>query len=174
MRRALLLVLLLPALPLVLAPTPAFACSCKMATAAQYAEDADVVVLGAVEEVRSETARLRVDRVLKGDVDASVEVINGDCNGPALGAEQKGAFFLERTGQGLRADLCGGSGFVKPREAVAALGAGTADHSAPSMREPVVIDRDEPAQSAIPVVGVVGFLALAGVVTAVVVRRRRL
>jgi hypothetical protein len=178
MRRALLLVLLLPALPLVLAAPPAFACSCAMASAQEYAERADVVVLGAVDEVDDSRARLRVDRVLKGDAPPGLEVINGNCNGPALTARQKGAFFLRYTDKGLQADLCGGSGFVKPQEVVAALGEGAVPNNLdPLQSEPVRIDSDEPAQSAVPTRFVVVAAALVilavAVAGAVAVRRRR-
>ena len=40
MRCALLLILLLPALPLVLAPSPALACSCAMVSVQEYADRA--------------------------------------------------------------------------------------------------------------------------------------
>jgi len=158
-----------------------------MASVQEYADSADVVVLGAVEEVVSETGaghqgregvvRLRVDRVLKGAVPTEIEVVNGNCNGAALAAEQRGVFFLARDGKELRADLCGGSGFVKPKQVLAALGEGASpDAGNPPGTGPVVIDRDEPAQSAVPllvVLGAVTGLALAAVATAVAVRKRR-
>lgn len=147
-----------------------------MASVQEYADQADVVVLGAVEELDDERALLRVDRVLKGEVPSELEVVNGHCNGPALSARQKGAFFLRRTDDGLQADLCGGSGFIKPQEVIAALGDGAApgDGNAP-VTESAVIDRDEPAQSAVPLIVVVtaGLLLLAGAGAAVVVRKRR-
>jgi hypothetical protein len=158
-----------------------------MATAAQYAEGADVVVLGAVEEIladsgagrrdREGVVRLRVDRVLKGDVPPFVEVVNGNCNGAALSARQKGAFFLQREDGELTAHLCGGSGFITPKEAMAALGRGDEpNRSNPPPAESVVIDRDEPAQSVVPVVFVLGgglVLVLTAVGTTIAVRNRR-
>lgn len=132
MRRLLLLLLVVPAMPLLLVPAPAFACSCAMASATEYVDRADVVVFGAVEEVLAETGyghdeweglvRLRVDGVLKGAVPAEIDVVNGGCNGAALAARQHGVFFLHYDGPDLRAELCGGSGFVNRAEVIAATG----------------------------------------------------
>ncbi|HSV38816.1 MAG TPA: hypothetical protein VLI04_08665 [Nocardioidaceae bacterium] len=132
MRRLLLLLLVVPLLPALVAPSPAYACSC--ATTIQGAIDgADVVVVGRVETKvaqgvgkhgSDDVVRLDVQQVLKGVATRTLDVVSHGCNGPALSPGMRGVIFLQREGDDLAAHLCGGSGFYSPAEVTAALGTG--------------------------------------------------
>lgn len=131
MRRAMLVLLLVPLLPVLLAPAPAYACSCMMPTVQQSLDGADVVVVGTVESVvesgvgrhgLDDIVRLDVQQVLKGEATRTQDVVSRDCNGSALSPGMTGVIFLQREGGELSAHLCGGSGFHEPAEVIAAVG----------------------------------------------------
>ncbi len=108
----------------VLAPGPAFACSCVQASLAEHVDDADVVVVATVDGVdrpgllafSADQARyaLTVEQALKGEVSVRTEVhsaVSGASCG-LEGVEEGGRYvvFAHREASGtLSASLCGGT-----------------------------------------------------------------
>jgi hypothetical protein len=129
MARLLALALLVMATVL-LAPAPAFACSCAGATPAEYVDGTDVVVTGRVldhAEARSRpwsgtpsTYLVEAQTVWRGEVTQRFEVIGGEagdtCAMEGIEVDRRYVFFLHRQGDALHGSLCGGTGTVTERQ----------------------------------------------------------
>ncbi len=122
--------LLLAAATLILAPAPAYACSCIGRSTEQLIEDADVIFGGRLDEDTKSgqvrTLTFSVDLVYKGSADAdqvvSTSTSTASCG---LGISGPGPFviFANESADGvLRANLCGGT---RAGPAPAGLGSGT-------------------------------------------------
>lgn len=164
MRRALLLVLLVPLVPVLVAPSPAFACSCVMFTPHQYVNNADLVVAGTLTEV--EYAPPNSEGIISsGDpTKYSVGVVAGykgtspeelsftsardgaSCGVEGLLVGREYVFFLDEVDGAYSANLCNGTARV-PEARVAKI---TGRSSPLPASDPVVIDSAEPAQNAYP------------------------
>ncbi len=110
---------------LVLAPGPAFACSCVAADTAEHVDLADVVVIARVDSVRLPLALLSssadparyelfVEQALKGDVAARLTVLSPQSGASCglEGVEEGGRYvvFADLAPSGaLTASLCGGT-----------------------------------------------------------------
>ncbi|WP_126688308.1 hypothetical protein [Nocardioides ferulae] len=117
----LLAALVLLAGALVIGPAPAaYACSCKSATVAQHAEDADAVFQGVIVErpervpgERRLVYRVEVDRVYQGTVDDTVEVSTAAdssvCGLPDLPLDRDVLFFADGSASSWRVNSCGGT-----------------------------------------------------------------
>ena len=126
-----LLVLALLALSTVLlAPAPAFACSCAGVSPAEYVDGTDVVVSGRVldhTEARSRpwggtpsTYLVAADTVWRGEVTERFEVVGGEagdtCAMEGIEVDRRYVFFLHQQGDELHGSLCSGTGFVSERQ----------------------------------------------------------
>jgi hypothetical protein len=181
------------------APAPAFACSCVGGSAAQFVEWADVVVVGEVtgitpppqREVMSSgdpaTYDVAVDRVLAGKAGETVEVLSA-VSGASCGLEgiEVGREYVifaayqdiggEPTKE-LWASLCGGTApasgsFVADVEAV--TGSGSPPEPAPIAAGPASTDRSSAPSGGVPGwAWAGGGLAVAAVVAGALLARRR-
>jgi hypothetical protein len=126
-----LLALALLALSTVLlAPAPAFACSCAALSPAEYVDGTDVIVSGRVldhQDARSRpwggspsTYLVATDSVWRGEVTERFEVVGGGPNDPCgmegIEVDRRYVFFLHRQGDELHGSLCGGTGSVSERQ----------------------------------------------------------
>lgn len=126
-----LLAIVLVALSTVLlAPAPAFACSCAGLTPAEHVEGKDVVVTGRVldhVEARSRpwggtpsTYLVETETVWRGEVTARFEVIGGEagdtCAMEGIEVDRRYVFLLHQQGEELHGSLCGGTGSVSERQ----------------------------------------------------------
>ncbi|HSV38815.1 MAG TPA: hypothetical protein VLI04_08660 [Nocardioidaceae bacterium] len=162
MRRALLLVLLGPLVPLLAVPPPALACSCAMFPPREHFQRADVVVAGelvSVEETPPKggiissgdptTYTVSVMATYKGVPAAEVSFTSAR-DGASCGVEGlkrgRDVYFLHDGDDGYTANLCNGTGTV-PEERIAAIAGGPLEEAGPVS---TVIDSDEPAQTAYP------------------------
>ncbi len=113
-----------------LAPAPAFACSCAGVSPAEHVEGTDVVVTGRVldhVEARSRpwggtpsTYLVEAQTVWRGEVTERFEVIGGEagdtCAMEGIEVDRRYVFFLHQRGGQLHGSLCGGTGTVTERQ----------------------------------------------------------
>jgi hypothetical protein len=126
-----LLALVMLALSTVLlAPAPAFACSCAGQTPAEYVDGTDVVVSGRVLDHREarwrpwggtpSTYLVAAETVWRGEVTERFEVVGGvsgdTCAMEGIEVDRRYVFFLHRKGDELHGSLCGGTGNVSARQ----------------------------------------------------------
>jgi hypothetical protein len=148
-----------------LAATPALACSCVAElTEQEYADQADAVFVGRVDDVRSggaTVARMVVDEVFKGDVHTYTDVVTAGSSAscgidPVVGqsllvfAEYGGDTSVDAASDQLRASLCHGTRVVEATPI--ALTAGHAPMAGTS----------EVDDSGFPLLGWLSFVAVAG------------
>jgi hypothetical protein len=178
-----------------LTPATAQACSCVGGDVAAYAERADVVFTGTLLEITPPPKRLfqfsgdpatysfDVDRVHEGQLGPSAEVRSA-VSGASCGLEglrTGGRYVVFATlGDGLWANLCGGTGPVRPgvlrqlENAVGPAGAPAADVSDHAVGSVGSEGPDGPAASSgLPGLGVVGTVGLVVAVAGVLTLRRR-
>jgi hypothetical protein len=115
---------------MLLAPAPAFACSCAALSPAEYVDGTDVVVSGRVLDVSEGRSRpwgtspttylVAADTVWQGEVAERFEVVGGGpddpCSMEGIEADRSYVFFLQGRGEVLEGSLCGGTGFVTERQ----------------------------------------------------------
>jgi hypothetical protein len=126
-----LLALVILALSTVLlAPAPAFACSCAGVTPAEHVDGTDVVVTGHVLDHVEATSRpwggtpstylVEAETVWRGQVTERFEVVGGEagdtCAMEGIEVDRRYVFLLHQEGDELHGTLCGGTGTVTERQ----------------------------------------------------------
>jgi hypothetical protein len=104
---------------------PAFACSCASASTGEYVRYADVIVTGTLIDMQDPpqqpimsstdpiTYTVAVDRTFKGEPNSEIEFTSAmsgaSCGLEGMRVDRNYTFFLNTSGGGLTANLCGGT-----------------------------------------------------------------
>lgn len=173
--RPLLLALAASLVVVIGAAAPASACSCAERTTEEYVDDADVVVLGEVENINltkdDQYVTVKVRRVYKEDLgyeigeylDFATASSGAACGLEGIEVGQTTLFLLTEEDGMLTASACGGTGQVTEAQAIDLLGEG---------RVPIFVE-PEPVEPAGWAALGLGLAAAAGAVGLLLWGRRR-